>query len=305
MPKVSVCVATHNMGHLISQTLKSVIAQTNVDKEIVIYDDASTDETFKESNWWAKHPDIRYHRGETNVGVGEAFNKAIQLAKGEIIVTLCADDLIISRHVLSDMVKIFDENPKVGYVTRFYYQFIDPDIWSPCRAWRTNNPVLQANNPSGLGFRKEALENAKFENLMFVESSACAYQVLQNGWEAYIIPWDTVAVRVHGSTSTTPGYWLKRRKTSPVLDWTAIGCPEIAKDYVSFIQIKNGFTIDAVWEEIINFAKVRPWNLLNPGYYFFALVALATPRRILRKIPPFYRAYIGRGITEIKKRRVT
>jgi hypothetical protein len=146
-------------------------------------------------------------------------------------------------------------------------------------------------------------EYRQFSNKMFIESSYLAHAVLNDNWDYRILEYDAVAVRVHDSTSRERDYWLKRRVSSPVLDWASIGCPEIAKDYVSFIQIKNGFEMWAVWEEIRNFAKVRPWNLLNPKYYFWALVALLTPRRILRKLPPLYRSYIGRGITEIHKRR--
>ena len=299
MPEVSVVIATYNMGHLIRQTIMSVMAQTHKDLEVVVYDDVSTDDTDK----IPFTPNVKYVRGEKNVGVGDAFNAGMKLATGEYVMLMCADDLLASKYVIQDMVHLMRENPSVGYVTRWYFQFINSDIFSPVRAWRSSNPIIQANNPSGLMFRKTALKGCRCENKMFVETSALASQVLKNNWDHRTLEYDAVAVRVHDSTSREKGYWLKRRVSSPVLDWTAIGCPEIAKDYVSFIQIKNGFTMDAVWEEIVNFAKVRPWNLLNPGYYFFALVALATPRRILRKIPPFYRAYIGRGITEIKKRR--
>ena len=301
MPKVSVIIASYNMGHLVLGTIKSCIAQTGVEKEIIVYDDCSTDNTEEAVT---RIKTVKYVRGEKNLGVGDAFNAGMKLATGQYVILMCADDLLVSRHVLSDMTKIMEEKPTVGYVTRWYYQFINDDIWSPVRAWRGNNPILLANNPSGLMFRAEALEGKRCSNAMFVETSFLAASVKQSGWETAILPYDAVAVRVHDSTSREKEYWLKHRVSSPVLDWTAIGCPEIAQDYVSFIQIKNGFTMDAVWEEIVNFAKVRPLNLLNPKYYFWATVALVTPRRVLRKLPPFYRAYIGRGLTEIKKRRM-
>ena len=301
MPKVSVIIASYNMGHLVLGTIKIFIAQTGVEKENIVYDDCSTDNTEEAVT---RIKTVKYVRGEKNLGVGDAFNAGMKLATGQYVILMCADDLLVSRHVLSDMTKIMEEKPTVGYVTRWYYQFINDDIWSPVRAWRGNNPILLANNPSGLMFRAEALEGKRCSNAMFVETSFLAASVKQSGWETAILPYDAVAVRVHDSTSREKEYWLKHRVSSPVLDWTAIGCPEIAQDYVSFIQIKNGFTMDAVWEEIVNFAKVRPLNLLNPKYYFWATVALVTPRRVLRKLPPFYRKYIGQGLTEIKKRRM-
>jgi len=296
--KVSICIATFNMADVIMETLVNCLAQDYENKELIVYDDCSTDSTqhfLKEFHW------IKYIRGEVNKGVGEGFNSAIAAAKGDIIITFCADDLWTDKRAVSDIVEVFQTYPSVGYVTRWYYQFISGVDRRPVRAWRGRDPITLANNPSGLAFRREALIGCSCSNRMFVETTKLAAQVVAKDWDAHIIPWDMVAVRVHGSTSTKSGYWLKRRVSSPVMDWYALG-GDMTRDYVSFIQIKNGFTIAAVWEEIWNFVKLRPLNLLHPAFWFFALIALITPRTILRKLPAFYRNRIGRLITrEIKR----
>lgn len=86
------------------------------------------------------------------------------------------------------------------------------------------------------------------------------------------------------------------------MDQVALGAKEIATDYVSLVQIKNGFTLDAVLEEMRNFVKVRPANRWNPAFWFWAFIAVVTPRRILRRMPDLYRRYIGRRITKEVKR---
>lgn len=295
-PKVSIVIPTYNSAHLIVDTLKSCMQQDYPKIEVIIYDDCSTDQT--KAIFDNKFEYIKYYRGKENVGVGEAFNRGIEYATGDIIVLMCSDDLFTNRQVVSDIVERFELSEKIGYVTRYYYQFIGENHYSPVRAWRDKNPIILANNPSGLAFRKEALDGCKCSNKMFIETSSLASQVLRNGWAYSVIPYDTVAARAHGSTSTNKAYWLKRRVSSPVMDWCSIGGSEIAKDYVSLIQIKNGFTMSAVVEEIINFVKCRPMNLFNPFFWFWSVVALIVPRGILRKLPNIYRTYLGGAFTK-------
>lgn len=299
--KLSVVIATYNMGHLLSETIHSVKmamldgATELTRNEIIVYDDCSTDKTYE----YKDMEGIRYIRGDKNVGVGNAFNAGIKDAKGEIVVLMCADDLVHTNY-FSDVLKEFKRNPAVGYVTRWYYQFIDGDSSVAVRAWRTDDLILQANNPSGLAFRKKALEGKGCSNKMFIETSYLASKVLEDGWAGVVLEYDAIAVRVHDSTSTRREYWLKRRVSSPVVDWYEIGCDEITKDYVSLVQIKNGFNISAVVEEIMNFIKLRPANVFEIKFWFYSIVALFTPRFILRELPKIYRKKVyDRGGIEI------
>jgi glycosyltransferase involved in cell wall biosynthesis len=292
-PKVSLCLATYNMSHIIMDTLVNILEQDYDNKEIVVYDDCSTDGTqamLQPLEW------IKYIRGDVNKGVGAGFNAAIAAATGEIVILMCADDLWTDRRAISDIVGVFNKYPNIGYVTRWYHQFVGNDR-RPVRAWRGNDPIILANNPSGLAFRKIALEGCSASNRMFVETSALASQVLCKGWSCYILAWDVIAVRVHASTSTQGDYWLKRRVSSPIVDWVSVGGHKMLLDYSSFIQIKTGYKMSAVLEEIWNFVRLRPLSLLNPSFWFYALVATIIPRQILRKLPPMYRKLIGSKFT--------
>jgi len=300
--KISVIIATYNMSHLIEDTINSIMAQEYKNKEIIIYDDLSTDGTQQKMMVaQALFPEIKYIRGTVNKGVGGAFNEAIKHSTGDYVVLMCADDLFLNSKVLSDIAMIFNECPTIGHVSRWYNQFIDGHIGA-VRAWRTYNPLIQANNPSGLAFRKTALSGCECSNRMFVETTQLVKQVLDKGWHYHIIKYDTIGARVHKSTSTQKGYWLKRRVSSPITDWVSLGCKEMLKDYCSFIQIKNSFTTKALLEEIWCFIKLRPINLAYPAFWMFSLISLLTPRFILRHLPAFYRHRIGRFLTREAKR---
>jgi len=302
-PLCSIVIATHNMGHLVWQTISTCIKQSYPYKEIILYDDCSTDNTQKSAEVWEKClPQIKYVRGEVNVGVGEAFNRGIAHASGDIIILMCADDLITDFRFVNDVVRIFEDNPGCGHVSRWYHQFVGSDR-RPVRAWRTQSPFVQANNPSGLAFRRESIMGNRCSNNMFIETTQLVHDVImKDKWGYRILKWDAIAVRVHASTSTQPQYWLKRRVSSPVMDQVELGAKEIATDYVSLVQIKNGFTLQAVFEEIRNFIEIRPKNAWNPKFWFWAFVAIVTPRRVLRRLPDLYRRHIGRLITQEIKR---
>ena len=86
---VSVIVTTHNRKKLIGRAINSILAQTRLPDEIIIIDDGSSDKTgqfVKE-----KYPAIRYIWQE-NLGISEARNTGIMMARGIWIAFLDSDD---------------------------------------------------------------------------------------------------------------------------------------------------------------------------------------------------------------------
>ena len=158
------------------------------------------------------------------------------------------------------------------------------------------------NNPSGMAFRSTAIGEHRLTNKMFVEMPSMIANILKDGWDYRILPYDTVAVRIHNRTARSKDYYKTRWVSSPVEEWVKIGGDSILKDYTSLIQIKNYFTTKAVWREIRNYVKLRPLNLLNPGLWFYGGVSLLTPRFILRHIPHLYRVTLGRWTTRVRYR---
>lgn len=300
VPKISVCIACHNQAHLLTEAVTSCLKQDYKNFEVIVLDDASTDNV-KTLGIFC-FPGVKYYRSESPSGTGGAFNKAIDKATGDYIVLLCADDVFTDHRVLSDIAEIFNKQPNVAHVSRYYHQFIDGDR-RPVRAWRCNNIIELANNPSGLAFRKSAIGGCKLSNKMFVEASSLVYGVMRNKRNfAMIMPWDTVAVRIHQSISRSKEYYKKRWVSSPVEAWSAVGGSAIQRDFTSLIQIANYFEKSAVLKECWNFIRLRPINILEPGFMFYSLVAIFTPKCILRHLPHIYRITIGRWTTKEVKR---
>lgn len=276
LPSVSICVANYKQDQYLIELKASIEKQTFKDYEICIYNDLE------------------------GCGSGEAFNRAIAMAKGDIIVLMCADDYFTDPHVIEDIVSIFIQYKECGHVSRYYYQFVDGDV-SPVRAWRCKNICELANNPSGIAFRSEAIKGLRLTNKMFVEAPTLVSEVVKN-WKYKILEYDSIAVRIHKSTARSKDYYQKMWTSSPIEEWRKINGESLLRDYTSLIQIKNYFTIRALIQEIWNFAKYKPSNLLNPAFYFFSIVSLVTPRAILLRVPEWYRATIGKWTTRQVKR---
>lgn len=296
------------MAHLLDEAIQSCADQDYDNIELIILDDASTDnpeyyEKLKRQFVWMK-----YFRSDEPSGTGGAFNKAIAKSTGEYIVLLCADDVFTHKQVISDIAEVFDKSPQVGHVTRYYHQFIDGDR-RPVRAWRCNDVFELGNNPSGLAFRREALKDGRtgqfyeLSNKMFVEAVTLVHSVVQRSrWGCCIIAWDTVAVRIHQSISRNKAYYRKRWTSSPVEEWTKAGGTALQHDFTSLVQIKNYFTTSAVIKECFNFLKLRPINIIEPGFWFFGVVSILTPRFVLMRLPHWYRVTFGRWTTKELKR---
>ena len=301
--KVSICIACHNQAHFLKEAIESCFSQDYKNLNVVVLDDASADGTNDLLKQLSKsHSNLIYLRSPKPSGSGGAFNKAIEKAKenSDVIVLLCSDDFFTCNNVISDIVKRFLELPKEVHVSRYYHQFEDGDR-RPVRAWRSDDVIELANNPSGLAFRSTALEGLNLTNKMFVEAPTLVAEVCKKGFWS-ILPYDTVAVRIHQSTARSKEYYAKMWTTSPVEEWAKIGGEALLRDYTSLVQIKNYFSTRAVIQECKNFIRLRPINLITPAFIFFSVVSILTPRSILINVPHWYRITFGRWFTREVKR---
>jgi len=84
----------YNEGAYLNEALAALVAQHYQNLEIVICDNASTDETQAISQAWA-HRDsrIKYYRNETNIGAANNFKRAFELTRGEFFMWAAGHDL--------------------------------------------------------------------------------------------------------------------------------------------------------------------------------------------------------------------
>jgi len=112
-PRVSIGIPVYNGAPFLRETLDCIVDQTWRDTEIVISDNASTDETPAICRAYAAaDPRVRYHRSETNRGSAWNFNQVITLSRGEYFKLANADDLC-DRTLVARCVAVLDAHPQV------------------------------------------------------------------------------------------------------------------------------------------------------------------------------------------------
>ena len=132
MPKVSVIIPTYNREKYISETIKSVLNQTYTNWELIIVDDGSTDNTCKIIKKFDKKIKYIYQK---NAGVQAARNKGFSASRGEYILFLDSDDVLLP-HNLKCLTEVLEKNIDVA-VSYGWYFWID----------QKNKPVINKYSP--------------------------------------------------------------------------------------------------------------------------------------------------------------
>ncbi|MCL2931720.1 MAG: glycosyltransferase family 2 protein [Trichodesmium sp. MAG_R03] len=111
-PRVSVIIPVYNCDGYISQAIESILAQTYQSYEIIVIDDGSTDNTRKAME---PYMEMIHYVYQENQGVSAARNHGIDLARGELIAFLDADDFFLPDK-LTAQVRVFDTQTNLGIV---------------------------------------------------------------------------------------------------------------------------------------------------------------------------------------------
>lgn len=117
-PLVSVICMSYNHENYVVQSLNSVLNQTYKNIQLIITDDASTDDSRRVINdWLENHSDIIFIYNNSNSGNTKTFNKALKFAKGEYIIDLAADDILLKDCIEKQLSTFLNsEKKKLGIV---------------------------------------------------------------------------------------------------------------------------------------------------------------------------------------------
>lgn len=113
---VTICLPTYNRAVLLRESLRTICAQDYVPLEILISDDASTDETEQVCRRLAKtDPRVRYVRQPSRLGLYPNHNFCLNESRGEFV-CLFHDDDQHHPQLISESVAFLLRHPEVGLV---------------------------------------------------------------------------------------------------------------------------------------------------------------------------------------------
>ncbi len=114
IPTVSIGLPVYNGAAHIGEAIESILKQDFDDFELIIVDNASTDNTVEIcEEFVAKDPRVTLHRNEKNLGASPNFNKAFHLSRGKYFKWLAYDDWVEPSY-LRKCVELLDSRPDVS-----------------------------------------------------------------------------------------------------------------------------------------------------------------------------------------------
>jgi glycosyltransferase involved in cell wall biosynthesis len=194
--RVSVVIPCYNHAHYLPEAIAGVVAQTFRDWEAIIVDDGSPDDTAAvAARLIAAHPDraIRLLR-QPNRGLAASRNNAINVARGEYILPLDADDSI-EPPMLAQTVAVLDARPEVGFVYTDVRRFGGESSILRCADYSLDRLRFDCLMMTATLFRKRAWAGTVGFRDMHYEDWDFWLSLAEAGWQGWHIAQPLVRYR--------------------------------------------------------------------------------------------------------------
>ena len=133
--KISIITCSYNAVDTIEETIKSVLSQNYADIEYIIIDGLSNDSTI---NIIKKYSNKIYKFvSEKDSGIYNAMNKGLEIAMGDVVGFLNADDVYFDEAVISNVIKIFEDKKVDSVYGDLIY--VSKDDNKIKRYWKSGN----------------------------------------------------------------------------------------------------------------------------------------------------------------------
>ena len=206
-PLVSVILPNYNNDKYLDKSINSVIAQTFINWELFIIDDASSDNSLKIIDKYKNKENITILILKKNKGVSFCRNLGMRLSRGKYIAFLDSDDFW-TNNKLDGQIKFMSTK---GYQFSFsdYFSFKDEDYkktkqTSITRKFCFDSFIKNTSiNTSTMILEKKIVANLKFPKLKLLEDYIFKCKILQKGHFAYKYEQITAAYRIQKKTRSS------------------------------------------------------------------------------------------------------
>ncbi len=249
-PLISIVTPSFNQAEFVERTIKSVVEQDYPNLEYIVMDGGSTDGTIEILKKYSQK--IIWH-SEKDKGQGDAINKGMKLAKGEIFGYLNSDDTL-EPGALKTVADFFTKNPKKRWVFGKCRIINEKDreirksitayknFWLNCYHYNTLLVLNYISQPA-VFWRREAYEKtALFNNRYFWALDYDYWLRLGKRYPPGFINHYLANFRVHKRSKTSIGVKnfleevevAKKYTQNPLI---------IGLHYLNFVSIVFGYTL--------------------------------------------------------------
>lgn len=190
---ISVIVPIYNVEKYLEKCIKSILAQTYTDFELILVDDGSPDNCpLICDKYAAENPNIRVIH-KKNGGLSDARNVGTMAANGKYITYIDSDDYVANDY-LSTLITLIEKNTADIAVTGIE-EFFDEEI-----------VFSKHNNTTYIYSGEEALEKMLYQDTL--DTSACAMLLPTKIAQTYLFP----VGKYHEDEFTTYKFFASSRK---------------------------------------------------------------------------------------------
>jgi glycosyltransferase involved in cell wall biosynthesis len=117
-PRISAIVLCYNQARFVTECLESVRAQQYPNLELIVSDDASSDDSVGVIQAWLAHSGLNYRflRNQANQGLCRSLNNALSHARGKYIGGIAADDVWLPGKLLAQVERLETLPGNVGVI---------------------------------------------------------------------------------------------------------------------------------------------------------------------------------------------
>lgn len=188
-PLVSVIMPAYNAGRFLEAAIRSVLAQTLTDWELLVLDDGSSDDTLAIARSLAAEDcRIRVLPNEQNMGVARTRNRGFDLCRGDYVALLDSDDLWLPNKLERQLERMAQTGADLCYCS---YAIVDadgeksrPDYLVP---EQTDFDKLLRENVIGCStvvLSRKVIESHRFETDFYHEDYVLWLKLLRAGFRA-------------------------------------------------------------------------------------------------------------------------
>ncbi|WP_122640017.1 MULTISPECIES: glycosyltransferase family 2 protein [unclassified Romboutsia] len=145
---ISIIIPTYNKGHIIVESIESILRQSYKNFEIIIIDDFSTDRTEDIiKNKYKNESRIKYYKNIKNIGSRKSQKKGYNLSRGDYVIFMNDDDFYIDNDFFTNCINLYSRHNNISFIVGDMIVYYEGNISNNIEIRELNlPPEIDKNN---------------------------------------------------------------------------------------------------------------------------------------------------------------